>query len=124
MAIVDLKIKLDNRQKALLELEGVKDAILEALGQKAEENAIDEVNKAVYDTPLSKSGYIRTGNLRNGISHTKVDDNRVAVGDRVTYAVYVELGTSKMLPRPFIKPALENHKADYKHIIENSLKGK
>lgn len=121
---MEVKIKIDNRQKALLELKGVKDAILEALGQKAEANAIDEVTKAVYDTPISKSGYIRTGNLRNGISHAKVDENKVAVGDNVKYAPYVELGTSKMKKRPFIKPALENHKADYIKIIQNSLKGK
>ena len=145
MSNFNLKIELDNRQKALLELEGVKEAILLALGEQARKNADVEITKVIYDTPQSPN-YKRTGRLRASLSYStkkhtsKVkkpakssdglkrkdvpDKDTVSIGTNVSYAVYNELGTSKMSARPFLKPAIENNKEDYKKIVENSLKGK
>jgi HK97 gp10 family phage protein len=39
-------------------------------------------------------------------------DFRVVVGTNVDYAVFLELGTSKMSPRPFMRPAFERHRAN------------
>ena len=94
--------------------------ILEALGVEAEGNAITEVNKLVYDTPESPS-YIRTGRLKNSISHA-VDDQDVYIGTNLEYAPYVELGTFRMAPRPFLRNAITNYVDDYKRIIEDGLK--
>lgn len=52
---------------------------------------------------------VDTGRLRSSISHEvgKVGTTIVArVGTDVEYAKYLELGTSKMAPRPFLRPAL------------------
>ena len=110
-----------------------KDEILEALGEQlgqamiaigltAESNAKQEITKAVYDTPESKSGYVRTGRLRNSISYG-VDTNEPAVyiGSNVEYAPYVELGTSKMRARPFLKPAVENYGEQYKELLQQAM---
>ena len=95
-------------------------AILEALGVEAEGNAVTEVNKLVYDTPPSDS-YIRTGRLKNSITHA-VLDNSAYIGTNLEYAPYVELGTSRMNPRPFLKNGIINYQDDYKRIVELGLK--
>lgn len=118
--------------------------ILKALGLAAEANAIDEINALVYDAPESPN-YVRTGYLKNSITHAiygkngtsysidgngdyhKVtvsngDSDSVIIGSALEYARYVELGTSKMAPRPFLKNAIEKYKNDYKQIIEEGLK--
>lgn len=64
-----------------------------------------------------------TGNLRNSITH-EVDDGEPAVyiGTNVEYAPYVCLGTIHMDAQPFLKPAVNDHKDEYRKILENSLK--
>lgn len=111
-----------------------KDEILEALGEQlgqamiaigltAESNAKQEITKAVYDAPESKSGYVRTGRLRNSISYgVDTDEPAVYIGSNVEYAPYVELGTSKMRARPFLKPAVENYAGEYKDLLEQAMK--
>lgn len=94
---------------------------LEAIGLQAEGNAKREVTKAVYNSPPAKSGYVRTGALRNSISHA-TDGSAAYVGSNIEYAPYVEYGTSKMGARPFIKPAVQNYKDEYKAIMENEMK--
>ena len=95
--------------------------ILEALGLKAEGNAVDEANKLIYDQPESPN-YIRTGRLKNSISHW--DDGKTAayVGTNLKYAPYVELGTKRMKARPFLRNSVTEYADDYKRIIEDGLK--
>lgn len=53
---------------------------------------------------------VRTGRLRGSITwRVGVDalSPYVDVGSAVTYAAYVELGTSRMAARPYLRPALE-----------------
>ena len=95
--------------------------LLEVIALDAESNAIDEVDRLVYDQPESKSGYIRTGRLRNSITHA-TDDSAAYVGTNLEYAPYVELGTSKMAERPFLKNAVVNHMDQYNQIIEDALR--
>lgn len=94
---------------------------LEAIGLTAEKHAIEEISKAVYDTPESPY-YKRTGRLRNSLTHAR-DDRSAYIGTNVEYAAYVELGTSKMKPRPYLRPAVQNYVDEYKHITEMALKG-
>lgn len=111
----------DNSQAILDALPPAKERALEAIGMQAEANAKIEVTRAVYDTPESKSGYIRTGALRNSISHA-YDSDSAYVGTNLEYAPYVEMGTSKMPPRPFIRPAVENYMDEYKALAEEMLR--
>ena len=66
---------------------------------------------------------VDTGNLRNSITH-EVDDGEPAayIGTNVEYAPYVCLGTIHMKSQPFLKPAVNDNKDEYRKILENSLK--
>lgn len=94
---------------------------------------------------------VDTGNLRNSITHTVSDSGKAAyIGTNNEYAVYVECGTGiyyegeggrhtawtykdhkgnyhlvhGQRAKPYIKPAVADHAAQYTKIIEQELKGK
>jgi HK97 gp10 family phage protein len=66
---------------------------------------------------------VDTGRLRASITSGMVDDSTVAVGTDVEYASHVENGTSRQKAQPYLRPAIENHKGDYKAILESRLNG-
>lgn len=82
---------------------------LEIIGGKAE----------IYAKKLCP---VDTGRLRNSITHQQYDEYTEVIGSNVEYAPYVCLGTHKMAPRPFLRPAAENHSEEYKAIIEKCMK--
>ena len=80
-----------------------------------------------------------TGNLRNSITHRQTDANTEVIGTAVAYAPPVELGHVQQVGRyvpaigkrlvtpfvagkPFIRPAAENHAAEYKSVMEAELR--
>lgn len=114
-------VKADHIKQVIDDKDKLVEAAMKAVALEMEKNAILEVTHAVYESPPAKSGYIRTGNLRNGITHDS-DETSAAVGTNIEYAPYVEYGTSKYpTPRPFIKPALSNHWTEYRKLLERLL---
>lgn len=99
---------VDNTDEVLSRLAKAKQRGLRAIGLAAEGHAKDI-------TPVD------TGTLRNSITNT-TDENAAYIGTNVEYAPYVELGTVKMRARPYLKPAATEHTAEYKALIEDSLK--
>lgn len=112
MAKIDIEIKNDHTDEVINELHNRIPVILEALGLEAEGNAVDEITLL---------GAVDTGRLRGSISHAH-DDKYAYIGTNVEYAPYVELGTYRMAPRPFLRNAITKHMDDYKKIIEEGLK--
>lgn len=135
-----MKVELtDNSDKVLEAMFAAKLRALERCGQKAEKYAAELA---------PSSGKTGQGRLRGDITH-RVDEQESAVyiGTNVTYAPYVEMGTGiyadggrqdpwvyqddeenwhrtrGVKARPFMKPAVENHKNEYIHIMEEELKG-
>lgn len=133
----------DNSAEVLAELEQAKARALEIIGQQAERYAKDV---CPVGTPEStgKKGYIG-GTLRNSITH-RVSEDEMSLGSNVEYAPYVELGTgpyfeappeweqftttrgsgigkSFVRPRPYLRPAIEDHRDEYKEIIQSELSG-
>lgn len=102
-------------------LEDQVEQALIAVGITAENNAKREITRAVYDTPESKT-YIRTGRLRNSLTHSvAMDEKAVYIGSAVEYAAYVELGTSRMRARPYLRPAVANYTDEYKNLVKQAL---
>jgi len=65
---------------------------------------------------------VDTGRLRNSINHHLQSSDTVVTETNVEYAIYQEFGTSRQSGTPFLRPAGLNHIAEYKAIIEQSLK--
>jgi HK97 gp10 family phage protein len=98
----------DNTDEVLSALEKAKKRGLEAIGMTAE-------GHAKKNTPVD------TGRLRNSITHT-ADSNAAYIGTNVEYAPYVELGARGRKPVHMLTRAATEHKAEYKQIMESSLK--
>lgn len=97
-------------------------------------NASDEaINRALTIIGLQVENYAKanapvdTGALRNSItSQVLSDENAVEIGSNIEYAPYQELGTSRMNAcndgQGFLRPAIENHIAEFETIATNELK--
>lgn len=110
---MEVNVNLTDNSKAFLN--ALPDQIakaLEAIGLTAEAHAVDNI---------TEMNAVDTGRLRGSISHAR-DDNAAYIGTNVEYAPYVELGTSKMAARPFLRNAAANHSDEYKSIVEMALK--
>lgn len=137
-----IEIIQNNIPEVLEALKGATEKALTEVGIKAEKYA-----KALcpVGTPEStgKKGY-RGGTLRNSITFV-VEGDELIIGSNVEYAPYVELGTGPYFntppewlqyvtekgsgeghgyvrPRPYLRPAIEDHLDEYKRIIQNELK--
>lgn len=105
-----LEIREDNAQR-------IADAIDQALARALEEVGL------VAEGYAKKACPVDTGRLRNSITHqVRPSEKSVYIGTNVEYAPYVELGTSRMKPQPFLRPAAADHEGTYKKIFESNLK--
>ena len=102
-----------HKAEVLSKEEAAKARALEMIGGKAESYA-------------KKLCPVDTGRLRNSITHQQYDESTEVIGTNVEYAPHVELGHhtrsgSKVEAKPFLRPAAENHTAEYKRIIKNCM---
>lgn len=71
---------------------------------------------------LTRNGSVVTGRLRASITHQVVESERaVYIGTNVFYAPYVELGTVRSKPKPYLKPAATGNVSTYRQLLENAL---
>lgn len=135
----------DNSNLILSGLDHAVERALEIIGMKAEAYAKARCPVGTVES-TGKKGY-HGGTLRNSITH-KVDksEKSVTIGSNVEYAPYVELGTGHYFqtppeweqfttskggggshgyvkPRPYLRPAIEDHKDEFEHIIRSELGG-
>lgn len=68
--------------------------------------------------------YQRTGNLKRSIKPTRTKASRGALEAGIEvgmfYAGFVEFGTSKMAPQPYIRPALRKIRRPYRDELERT----
>ena len=139
----DIEITVNNIDKVLEELDNSTEKILTMIGIKAEKYA---KARCPVGTPESTGikGY-RGGTLRNSITF-QVEGDTLTIGTNVEYAPYVELGTGPnftpppeweqfdaprgsggghgyVKPRPYLRPAIEEHRAEYEQIMKSELGG-
>lgn len=86
------------------------------------------IKRALYAMGATAEGYAKagapvdTGRLRNSITHQETSDATI-IGTNVEYAAAQELGTSRGIrPKHYLKNAASNHTAEYKGIVEDSMK--
>lgn len=69
-----------------------------------------------------KNGVIQQGTYSGHAPSESKGGLAIYIGSAVSYASYQELGTRKMKAKPFLRPAVENHKEEYKRMAEALLK--
>ena len=136
-----IEITEDNTDEVLEELRKVSNQILTMIGILAEKYAKARCPVGTSES-TGKKGY-RGGTLRNSITF-EVEEDTVGIGTNVEYAPYVELGTGPYFeappeweqfdaprgtgegsgyvrPRPYLRPAIEDHIGEYKDLIQREL---
>ena len=115
----------------LRELEDKLSRLDEKLKQALEE-ALEEIAEKIRDDAKDLAP-VDTGSLRESIRVEKEGDLQVSViaggggvinprtGREVDYAGYVEFGTSRMSPQPYMQPALEKNRDEILRIIERKV---
>lgn len=127
MADYSFEIKTDNT-------DAIKKATNEAIY-----NALEIIGNKAADYAAALAP-VQTGNLKGSMtSEVNQEEKAVYVGTNVEYAPFVEFGHHQEVGRyvpaigkrlvrefvpakPFLKPAIENHMDEYKHILESELK--
>lgn len=140
-----ITVTADNTADVLAALGDAATKVMTMIGIKAEKYAKARCPVGTVESTGIK-GY-RGGTLRNSITFDVKSDGtsvELAVGTNVEYAPYVELGTGPkfksppewesftakkgsgqkngMAPRPYLRPAIEDHINEYKNIIETEMK--
>ena len=85
--------------------------------------AIERALIRIGDEVVSYAGNLInnvTGNLRRSLTK-HVEGNTVYVGTNCEYGSYVEEGTSRSKPHPYLRPAAEDHMDKWKQILEDEL---
>lgn len=108
----------DNVQVTQNNTRAAAEAIGSALGVALEKCGLVAEGYAKARCPVD------TGRLRNSITHeVAAGEHAVYVGTNVEYGPYVELGTRNHAAQPFLRPAAEEHGAEYRRILEGELRG-
>ena len=73
------------------------------------------LEKKAADTPL-----LETGELRDSIRH-EVDGDTARIGSDLDYALYQEVGTSRIPPRSFLMQSAVHHRDEIVHEIGETM---
>ena len=98
----------DNTKEVLSALEKAKKRGLEAIGLTAEGHA-------------KKIKPVDRGRLRNSIAHA-VDVDAAYIGTNTSYAIFVESGARGRKGVHMLQRAATEHTAEYKRLMEDSMK--
>ena len=142
---LNIKIEQDNSKEVLNELDDALERALEKIGLIAEghaklhltmSDAVDtgrlrnSISHATHTNAQSISyswgdstkGRRVKGGSDSTTPHGSPEKNNVVIGTNVEYAPYIELGTSNIAARPYLKPAIASNISKFKQIIEEELK--
>lgn len=73
-----------------------------------------------FDHSYSSTDGKKTGSFNEQVGDN--DEKAVYIGTNVEYAAYVEMGTSRTAPQPFLKPAATDHVNKYAKMLEAEIK--
>lgn len=84
-------------------------------------NALEAIGLDASSTAQRAAPH-KTGALRNSI-YPVIEGTTVYIGTNIPYAVYQELGTSKISGKHFLQFGATAHSNEYAAIVERHLKG-
>lgn len=130
--MADLRFELKGLEKLQKKLQKVAkmeeiERIVEKNGEAMQKKAVNNAAKfrGHYEGRGKNKHFVKpTGATKRSISvnSSKVGRFKYKVAPGTSYAAYVELGTRKMSAQPFIKPAFDNQKEEFKKDLERLVK--
>lgn len=130
--MADLRFELKGLEKLQKKLQKVSkmeevERIVEKHGSEMQKKAVNNASKfrGHYEGRGKNKHFVKpTGATKRSISvnSSKVGRFKYKVAPGTSYAAYVELGTRKMSAQPFIKPAFDNQKEEFKKDLERLVK--
>lgn len=137
---MDIKF-IDNSNLVLRDMKAAVERALTRCGMEAEGYAKDlspfdtgllrnSITYAISGKPPAQLTYkadkpAKDGKIKIGRYSGNAPDDTVKsvyIGTNVEYAVDQEIGTYKISPNPFLKPAVADHAQTYRNIIEDEMK--
>ena len=118
--------KLQSKLQRVAKMEEV-EHIVEKHGEAMQKKAVNNASRfrGHYEGRGKNKHFVKpTGATKRSISvnSSKVGRFKYKVAPGTNYAAYVELGTRKMSAQPFIKPAFDNQKEEFKKDLERLVK--
>lgn len=118
--------KLQAKLQRVAKMEEV-EHIVEKHGAEMQKKAVNNASKfrGHYEGRGKNKHFVKpTGATKRSISvnSSKIDRFKYRVAPGTAYAAYVELGTRKMSAQPFIKPAFDEQKEQFKKDLERLAK--
>ena len=100
----------------------IDDRVAQRVEQIVAATAINVQNDAKQN--LVDNGSVVTATLKNSILAKKDPSKPLTyrVGTPVEYAAFVEYGTVRSRPKPYLEPALRDNAADFKKKIKKAVK--
>jgi len=99
--MIKLGIEMFGFKEMIGKLEDFENGVPKIINKGVERTAAKIKKLAIRFAPVD------TGRLRGSIGIWYISENSVFVGTILDYAGYVEYGTIKMRPQPYLRPALE-----------------
>lgn len=96
------------------------------LAQAAHDGALMGVREGslLIENDAKTMSPVKTGNNRRSIHSDVVDSgNLIAakIGPSTDYGVYLEFGTRRMAPRPYMRPAFEGNRDNVTAVIKSNV---
>lgn len=130
--MADLRFELKGLEKLQKKLQKVSkmeevERIVEKHGSEMQKKAVNNASRfrGHYEGRGKNKHFVKpTGATKRSISvnSSKIGRFKYKVAPGTSYAAYVELGTRKMSAQPFIKPAFDNQKEEFKKDLERLVK--
>lgn len=111
-----IRVRILGRDSLARKLADIEPTLRPALEREVKVAAVNIQNGARQRVP------VRTGRLRNSVTHEITDDGlNAAIGSNVEYAPFVEFGTRRMRARPYLFPAFEEERPKYLARLKRAL---
>lgn len=97
-------------------------------GQRAHDKAVQVIAKTAAEMSADAKVFapVDTGNLRNSIgydTYNQGDESIAEIGPTASYGLFVETGTSRMAPKPFMAPAFNRRVTGFEQAMEQLAEG-
>ena len=92
------------------QLQGAIDHMLERLADQSVQRiqaSLSVAGGSHYHAPPGEPPYMQTGRLEQSIKHSGAENGEVTIYSDAEHALYQELGTRTIQPRPFMGPEME-----------------